>query len=153
METDEKKVKNDLKERFDIYKIFVKEVQSTESFLFQLKIGLGSMIIAIFVLVFSDIQNIQLSSSLFKISFLIIISSVIILFVEEVYGDMKEKIKASEKTKIDAILSNIRYHCFLLKRDPNNLKFLKIGAEAEKRLNDNVDISNDIKEGLTVDEI
>ena len=146
-------VRKDHERAVEIYIRYYFELQKIDQGIFQLKLALGGLITAVFVLIFSNPDQLNLFSIIFKSGLLTLFVSAVLLLGEEFWKSMDKSVENYTSSNKDVILTNIRAHTYVKQHDPNYSTFLKLGAEAEILYNKDVAVLADIKSGMSVEEI
>lgn len=144
-------IRNDHFKSVENYKTYHEAVVRVQQSVFQLKLALGSLIVASFLVAFSTPDHTYHFSPEFKFGFLALLVSVISLLGSEFWVSMNGVFENYARSQKDTLLTNIRTHAWVAKSDKNYKRFKELGLEAEKAYNSDVGILSDMTEGLTLE--
>lgn len=142
------KTKSDLQNALEWYRVFVDEMSSVDKQLFELKLGVAGFLALTFSIIFSSAENLKYFSPFFKYGVLVIMVSIILLLIEEIWLKAKEGVSKLSLQNRRVILLKIRDYAMT---DPS--RFEKYGVEAEKLYFEEDKFLNEMKSNKPLEEM
>ena len=143
-------LKADHTSQVEVYKFRFEETKRYFQLLFELQIAITGIIVLVFSILFSSGDSLEEFSTVFKVDFLVLLVSSVLLLGERMYEQISLAVSNQENAQKDTLLTNIRFHALALSSSKGD-KYNIISDEATELFNKNVAIKSDIESDLTVE--